>query len=168
MLAYVPAHRHIIKQMAEDTEHVLSDNERNFRDHLNRFVVAEDTTLTAIGKVVCARWAIWPDQLVGHGKAGDAARTHLGYFSPLTLRPSTLGFVVQGRRTAWYLAGELTDHTPHNVAEAFGSRSPAYVASFMTNGLERMKSTYPEHRNLEQHLAELAIMAQVEFDATEF
>lgn len=66
----------------------------------------DSDVLTAIAKVVCRQWAIWPDQLLGR---------------------SRLAHVPLGRHVAWRLASRMTDLNARQIAEAFGRFDQATV-----------------------------------------
>jgi hypothetical protein len=150
--------------MPLDRSYIIGQGERDLQEHLDRLTVGGDERLTAIARVVCDRSGIWPDQLVGSERAGDAARSvDTGYLSPINPHPSTEGHVVRGRRIGWHLAGIFTDKTRFEVADSLGGHDPSYVAMFMDN-VNRLESLYPRETLIRDHVAELAMMVQLELE----
>ncbi len=123
---------------------------------INRFVVGEDPILTAISRVVCDKWAVWPEELVGRERAGDAVNVTetSAYDRIMHTAPSRVGHAVLARRVAWHLAGQLSDRSVAAIADAFGGHTTNIVRPYVRDR-RALENNFPAPELLEKRLEEL-------------
>lgn len=99
-----------------------------------------DPMLTMIARGVCWAFVIWPEQLVGFARAGDAVSDPEN--PPISGDCTTTPRVVDGRHACYALARELTPLSAAAIGEAFGGHTADTVrrhwrrASFLAVGDE--------------------------------
>ncbi len=116
---------------------------------VEQFSVGDNPVFAAIGKTVCLRWSVWPEQLVGRRGAGDAvsAPDRPPLATGHIIEPDRRAKPVLARRTAWYLAYQLGSEvkpvSTWEIAKAFGDRSTGTVSPWLRT-LDKFKETYPD------------------------
>lgn len=131
---------------------------------LERFVVGEDERLSAVAKVACDRWGVWPEQLVGRELAGNAARdvTADDLLVGTSYGPSRLPYVVLARRVAWNLSHEFTGMSAAELGDVFGGFRAGTVKPYIGDTIELQSRYVFRERPIEGIIGELSLLASVE------
>ncbi len=102
---------------------------------VSRLSLPGDPTFTAIAKVACTEWTVWPEQLVGRLRAGEAVSNPDNpplSFTPSD-EPSRVGHAVLARRVSWHLASRLTEASATEIGDVFGGHSAATVRPYIVS-----------------------------------
>jgi len=122
-----------------------------------------DPVLTAVAKVVCRQWTVWPEQLLGRELAGTATSSpdNPPLSTGLIFRPSRLGYVVLARRMAWNLTHRRTGKKATEIGAVLGGYSPATVRPWL-GGSKAFDKSYGWSFRAGDYIEELDVLVTLE------